>query len=44
MKESIPHLLAGISTDDLSTRDARLYFHVGDALARTGQKDQAMKV
>uniref|UniRef100_T1HC09 Asp_Arg_Hydrox domain-containing protein n=1 Tax=Rhodnius prolixus TaxID=13249 RepID=T1HC09_RHOPR len=44
MKESIPHLLAGISTDDLSTRDARLYFHVGDALARTGQKDQAMKI
>ncbi|KAK9505816.1 hypothetical protein O3M35_009795 [Rhynocoris fuscipes] len=44
MKESIPHLLAGISTDDLSTRDARLYFHLGDALARTGAADQAMKV
>ncbi|KAK9505820.1 hypothetical protein O3M35_009795 [Rhynocoris fuscipes] len=44
MKESIPHLLAGISTDDLSTRDARLYFHLGDALARTGAADQAMKI
>lgn len=44
MEESIPHLLTGISTDDPSTRDARLYFHLGDALARTGAKEQAMKI
>ncbi|XP_014256088.1 aspartyl/asparaginyl beta-hydroxylase isoform X5 [Cimex lectularius] len=44
MKESIPHLKEGLLADIPATRDARLYFHLGDALARTGQSSEAMEV
>uniref|UniRef100_A0A0A9ZHD0 Aspartyl/asparaginyl beta-hydroxylase n=1 Tax=Lygus hesperus TaxID=30085 RepID=A0A0A9ZHD0_LYGHE len=42
--ESIPHLQRGLATNHPATRDARLYFHLGDALSRDGQTEEAMKV
>lgn len=43
-KEAVEYLSRGIATNDTGVVDGRFYFHLGDALERLGQHDEAMKV
>jgi aspartate beta-hydroxylase len=44
LHESISYLERGISTRAPGVIDGRFYFHLGDALARLGRTEEAMKV
>lgn len=43
-KEAVEYLRRGIATNDTGVIDGRFYFHLGDALERLGQHDEAIKV
>ncbi|XP_013780790.1 aspartyl/asparaginyl beta-hydroxylase-like [Limulus polyphemus] len=42
--DGIKYLREGIATREPGVIDGRFFFHLGDALARTGKKDEAMEV
>lgn len=44
LNDSINYLQKGISTNAPGVIDGRFYFHLGDALARVGRPEDAMKV
>lgn len=44
IEQSIDHLLRGLAHNHPGTKDARLYFHLGDALSRSGRSAEASKV
>ncbi|XP_075923376.1 aspartyl/asparaginyl beta-hydroxylase-like isoform X1 [Petromyzon marinus] len=41
--ESIPFLRAGLESEAPGTNDGRFYFHLGDALQRMGERDEAYR-
>ncbi|XP_075213359.1 aspartyl beta-hydroxylase isoform X2 [Lycorma delicatula] len=41
---SVPHLKLGISSNENGTQESNFFFHLGDALLRIGQPEEAMKV
>lgn len=41
--ESVPYLREGLESGEPGTDDGRFYFHLGDALQRVGDKDEAYK-
>ena len=43
-EKSIPLLTEGIASEDEGTKDGRFYFHLGDALQRLNQTENAYKV
>ncbi|GJQ67496.1 hypothetical protein Trydic_g5136 [Trypoxylus dichotomus] len=44
LSEAIDHMRKGIESRDPGVIDGRFYFHLGDALARLGKNNEAMKV
>lgn len=44
LKEAAYYMRRGIKTKDEGVIDGRFYFHLGDALARLGRKQQAMEI
>jgi aspartate beta-hydroxylase len=43
-EESIKYLSEGVASKEPGVIDGRFYFHLGDALYRTGKKEEALKV
>lgn len=44
LEEAVDYLRRGLETRAEGVVDGRFYFHLGDALARLGQNEEAMKV
>ncbi|XP_032229282.1 aspartyl/asparaginyl beta-hydroxylase isoform X3 [Nematostella vectensis] len=42
-QEAIPFLIEGVTSGDPGADDGRFYFHLGDALTRTGKPEEANK-
>ena len=41
---SIPYLREGIATEETGVIDGRFFFHLGDALFRTGKHDEVSPI
>lgn len=41
---AVPHLKLGIGSNENGTQESNFFFHLGDALVRIGQPEEAMKV
>lgn len=44
LEEGVLHMKKGIDTKENGTLEGRFLYHLGDALARLGQQDEASKV